>query len=375
VTRNFRKTWAEINLDAYRHNIKEIKTDIGPHTKLCSVLKANAYGHGAVELGKVAQEENVDYLAVALLEEGILLRENDITLPILVFGTLLSEEEIAAAADYHLTISLYTKEQATQVLKASQKTEKNIQIHLNIETGMNRDGAQTKEETLSLVQTLDQPQIEIEGIYSHFADAEEDYEFTRRQYKHFIETLSFLRSHGYNFDIAHIANSSASSQYPATRLDMVRIGIELLGVPSSEKVRNNYELKPLMSLKSTIVHLKKIQAGETVSYGRTFLAKDEKKIATVAIGYADGLPRSLSNQTLFTVNGSLVQTAGKIAMDQFMIDVSEINDVKIGDEVVIFGEPAKGEPDALEIGEAAGTIECEIWTHLSPRVPRVYKNK
>ncbi len=375
MSRYFRKTWAKINLDHYRHNIRQIKSDIGPETKLCSVLKADAYGHGAIELGKVAEEEDVDYLAVALLEEAITLRENNITLPILILGTLLSEEEIFEAADRDLALTLYTEEQARQVLTVSKKTEKFIRVHLNVETGMNRDGVQAKEEALELVRLLDQPGIEVEGIYSHFSDAEDSLEFTKIQFYRLVETIDFLADHGYTFELSHIANSSASSQYPETRLDMVRIGIELLGVPSSREVRDKYNLKPVMTLKSTIVHIKKIQAGETVSYGRTYRANEERKIATVAIGYADGLPRSLSNQTLFTVKGRPVQTTGKIAMDQFMIDVTEIEDVKIGDEVVIFGDTAKGEPDALEIGEAAGTIECEIWTHLSPRVPRIYTNK
>ena len=364
-----RDVYAEIDLDAIRHNLIEIRRRINPASKLCAVVKANAYGHGAIEVSKVAVECGADFLAVATVEEGLELRRAGFDLPILILGLIPQNAADAVVADY-LTQAVADFELAEKISDAAQRLNKVAKVHLKIETGMGRIGVAPNNAVALAVKISRLPNIELEGVFSHFADADsKDRTFTNHQIKIFKETADKIRAAGVEIKIFHIAESAAVLDIPEAHFDMVRSGIINYGLYPSADVRRTIELKPAMKLVAHIVYLKKIPAGVSIGYGRDFVAKRDSLIATLPLGYADGYIRAYKNFHV-EVRGQLAPIAGRICMDQTMIDVTDIDGVKVGDKVILFGS------DLITIDDAArhlNTINYEITCLVSARVSRIFK--
>ena len=361
---------AEIDLDAIRHNLKEIRRRINPASKLCVVVKANAYGHGAFEVSKVAVECGADFLAVATVDEGLELRQKNFTLPILILG-LVPQSAAEILVEKNLTQAVADFELAEKISAAAVKLDKLAKIHLKIETGMGRIGA-APDEAVALAEKISRlPNVELEGMFSHFADADSlDRTFTNRQIKIFSDVAKKIRAAGVAIKIFHIAESAAVLDIPEAHFDMVRSGIINYGLYPSADVRRTIEVKPAMKLVARIAFLKKISAGVSIGYGREFVAARDSLIATLPLGYADGYVRAYKNFHA-EVRGQLAPIAGRVCMDQTMIDVTDVEGVRVGDEVILFGS------DLISIDDAAkhlNTINYEVTCLVSSRVPRIFKN-
>lgn len=366
----YRDAWAEINLSAIRHNLTEIRRHIQPTAKLCAVVKANAYGHGAVEVSKVAEEIGADFLAVATVEEGLQLRRAGFNLPVLILGLIpYAAAEIAVENKISMTVSDF--ESAEKISAAAVKFDTQAKIHLKIETGMGRIGILPNDAVEIAEKISKLPNVEIEGIFSHFADADSaDKTFTLRQLEIFKNICEKISERGIKIKIRHIAESAAILEIPDAHLDMVRAGIITYGLYPSETVAHNIELQPAMKLLAKVAYVKEVAAGTSIGYGREFIAKKASKIATVPLGYADGYIRAYKNFHV-EINGKIAPIAGRVCMDQIMVDVTEIPNVKIGDEVILFGS------EKISIDDAAKhlkTINYEITCLVSDRVQRVFKN-
>ncbi len=366
-------TYAEINLNALEHNIKAYMDILPEKTKIIAVVKANAYGHGMLEVAKKALECGAEMLAVAQIEEGIELREKDFECPVIVMGGILPSD-LKLAVEYKLTPFIYTPEQLVALDKFASDAEQPAKFHLKIETGMNRIGILPGEELENFLKVLDGlSNVKMTGICSHFANADEtDKEFASEQYKKFVQGRKQVREANY-FPNAHIANSAAGASYDFARLEFIRLGISMYGLHSEELKK--MELEPVMSLKTKVVHVKTIRKDETVGYSRTFRAQREVDVATIPIGYADGFRRSFSNKGAVLIRGKRANVIGNVCMDHCMVDVTEIEGVKTGDEVVVIGKQNDDEITADEIAELTDTIHYEIVTCIGQRVKRIYKDE
>ncbi len=365
-----RPTRAEINLSAFEFNLRQVKKLVGEKTKIMAVVKANAYGHGAVEISKLAISLGVDYLAVAIPEEGVELREKDIKTPILVF-TPPFEHQIELFFKYDLTPTIVSIEIAEKFNLFSEKFGKRIKCHIKIDTGMGRIGVNHKD-AVEFVKKVhsDFKNLYIEGIYTHFATSDEkDKTYAREQFKKFVEITRTLDNFGIKIPLKHCANSGAILDLPETYLDMVRPGIMLYGYHPSLDVLNKIELKPVMTLKSKVSFIKEVEPGTSISYGRKFIAKERTKIATIPIGYADGYRRQLTNLGKVEINKKIFPVVGTVTMDQIMVDVGLNTDVKVGDDVILFGSENL---TAWDVAQWLGTIPYEVCCNVSSRVPRVY---
>ena len=363
-----RDVYAEIDLGAIRHNLTAIRRHINPKSKLCAVVKANAYGHGAVEVSRVAVDCGAEFLAVATVDEGLELRRAGFDLPILILG-LIPFDAAEIAVEEKLTVTVADLTLAKKISATAVKLDVVAKIHLKIETGMGRIGVAV-DDAVELAEKISKlPNVELEGAFSHFADADnDDRTFTERQIKIFSETVEKIRKAGVNLELCHIAESAAALDIPAAHFDMVRSGIITYGLYPAPNVRRTIELKPAMKLVARIVQLKKISAGTSIGYGREFVAERECLIATLPIGYADGYIRAYKNFHA-DIGGRLVPIAGRVCMDQTMIDVTDVEGVKVGDEVILFGS------DAVTIDDAAEhlrTINYEVTCLVSARVPRIF---
>ena len=359
---------AEIDLDALRHNFTEIRRRINPNSKLCAVVKANAYGHGAVGVSKVAVECGADFLAVATVEEGLELRRAGFSLPILILS-LIPSQAAEFIVENNLTATVADFELAKKISAAAAKLNKPAKVHLKIETGMGRIGV-AADKAVELAKKISAlPSVELEGVFSHFADADSpDRTFTNRQIKIFSGVADKIRSAGVNVKIFHLAESAAALDIPEAHFDMVRSGIINYGLYPSADFPKTIELHPVMKLVARIVYLKKISAGTSIGYGREFVAERDSLIATLPIGYADGYIRAYKNFHV-EIRGKLAPIAGRVCMDQVMIDVTDIDGVKVGDEVILFGS------NLISIDDAAkhlNTINYEITCLVSERVPRIF---
>ena len=365
-----RAAWAEIDLGALEHNYRAIKSCIKGSAKLCAVVKADAYGHGAIEAAKVALAEGADYLAVATISEGIELRKAGFKVPILLLGLILPEEA-ELVVEHDITQAVCELPLAKALSEAAVKQGKVAKVHLKVETGMGRIGARP-EEIAELAEAVSKlPHVEIEGMFSHFATADcKDKAFAREQLKRFLVACEAVQARGLDLKIRHIAESAAILEMPEAHLDMVRAGVIQYGMWPSEEVGHPIELKPVMKLCAQIVFLKKMHPGETIGYGRTWEAKRESLIATLPLGYADGYIRAYGKGgAKVLLDGQLVPVAGRVCMDQVMVDVTDLPEVKEGDVAVLFGAPELTVDDAARILD---TINYEVTCLVSPRVPRVY---
>ena len=379
-------TRAEIHLDAAAHNIRELKRITAPHADLMAVVKADAYGHGAVEIAQTALDNGAKYLGVARLGEGIRLRESGISSPILIFGYTppnLTDKLLF----YDLTQTVGDSETARRYADIAGRQRATLRIHLKIDTGMGRLGfacpspsSLNHEQRLSQITTeifsvLQLPHLDPEGMYTHFACADhKDKTHAQQQFSAFCDLLEELyQSASFRAPIRHAANSAAIIDMPETHLDMVRAGISLYGLlPSRDVDRKKIALRPVMELKSNIIHLKTVAQGFSVSYGGTWKAPKDTTIATIPIGYADGYNRLLSYAGYMMVHGKKAPIAGRVCMDLVMLDVGDIPDTAVNDEVIVFGGQTSDGVTVDEIAETLGTINYEVVSTVSSRVPRVF---
>ncbi len=369
-----KRTWAEVDLDAIAHNIKEIRKITNPNSKIMAVVKADAYGHGFLEVTKTLLENGADRLAVAVLQEGKQLRSRGVTVPILILGAS-GEESVEDLINFDITPSVFTYEFAKELSYAAERKEKVTKIHIKIDTGMSRIGflaGDNNEEIVDEILKISRlPYIEIEGIFSHFATSDEaDKSYTLLQYERFMDVCDKLEDKGLHIPIKHICNSAGIMMYPEMHLDMVRPGVILYGMyPSDEVDKSRLNLIPAMTLKSTVTHVKEVEEGRGVSYGKEFITSKKMKIATVPIGYADGYLRKLAHEGKMIVNGEKVAIIGRICMDQCMIDVTNVHTIDTGDEVTIFGR------EGVTIDDLAAwleTINYEVSCVIGKRIPRIY---
>ncbi|ABO34380.1 alanine racemase [Methanococcus maripaludis C5] len=365
--------WAEIDLSAIKNNIEEIRRITNPKSQVMAVVKANAYGHGAVEVSKVCLENGADRLAVARSTEALELRNAGITCPILVFG-YCTEEEIEKMVENDITLTVYSFETASSIQKTAEKLGKHPKIHIKVDTGMSRLGFLPRKDAVETIQKImELENIEVEGIYTHFADADNsDKTYTTLQFSRFTNFLHDLEENEIFIPIKHASNSAAIIDHPETHLNLVRPGIILYGLYPSELVhKERINLKPAMSLKVLVTHVKEVPENTKISYGCTFETKKPSKIASLPIGYADGFTRMLKNGYVL-IHGSRVPVIGRICMDQCMIDVSYIENVQVGDVVTIFGTQENETIPIEEFGEKLGTINYELVCMVASRVPRKY---
>ena len=376
---------AEIDLKAIAHNVKELRRITHPKARLMAVVKANGYGHGAVEVARCALQNGAAALGVARIEEGIQIREAGVRAPILIFG--YTPSQLAAdLLEYDLSQTVYALASALALSRAAVLLGKEIKVHLKVDTGMGRLGllpqnfksnhsaainADAIQEALTIASLTG---LELEGIFTHFATADSsDKSYADKQIDLFMNFLTRLHQAGLNPSLRHAANSAALIDLPQAHLDMVRPGIAIYGLyPSDEVNKKKAELKPAMTLKTSIVHLKKVPAGFYVSYGLTHKTQKPTTIATVPVGYADGFNRLLSSRGQMLVHGQRVPIIGRVCMDLTMLDVGSIENVQVGDEVVIFGKQGNETLTVDEMALLLNTINYEIVSTITARVPRVY---
>ena len=371
------RTWAEIDLDAIRHNYQTIRGSLPAGVKLCCVVKANGYGHGASKLAPLYEELGADWFAVSNIEEAMQLRRAGVTSPVLILGyTHPSCAEILAEQGFSQCV--YSTQYGQLLSAAATDSGVTIPVHIKLDTGMGRLGFQVtgegEDSVAAAIATCRLPGLKPEGVFTHFASADEGAggdDFSNQQMDLFVSAVNEFTAAGITFAIRHCANSAALSDHPECRMDMVRAGIVLYGLQPSGDLRQPLPLTPAMSLKCVVSHVKTVAAGTTVSYGRTFIADREMRIATVPIGYADGFWRqNAAAGVTLTIHGQRAPILGRVCMDQLMLDVTHIPDVAIGDPVTVFGtEPAM---TAEQLAAANGTIGYEVVCGVGERVPRLY---
>ncbi|NIK72393.1 alanine racemase [Paenibacillus sp. BK720] len=374
----YRPTRVEISLDALNRNLQAFRSAMPEGRLLMASVKANAYGHGAVEIAREAERFGVDYLGVAFLDEALQLREAGIATPILVLG-FVPAAALAIARDKDITVALFREDILTAAAALPLHADgKKLKVHIKIDSGMGRLGIIGKDEAIAFIRkALDVPQLEVEGLFTHYAKADEtDKSYTRQQYERFHAVAEYVRSHRLPIRILHAANSAAGIDTPEYGGDMVRLGISMYGLyPSDEVSRERIKLEPVLSLKTEVVMVKKTPPGWGISYGTRYVTSQEECIGTLPIGYADGFSRMLSGKAHVLVRGVKVPVRGTICMDQCMIALDPaVADAAVepGEEVVLIGRQGGEEISAEELALQLGTINYEVTCMLAARVPRVY---
>ena len=361
-------TYAEINLDAIKHNIAEVKTLLAPGTKFMAVTKANAYGHGSVAVSRASIEAGADYLAVANLREALELREAGVVHLILIL-TESPASVMDEIVNHQLSQTVYSFTEAKALSDEAVKRKKESKIHIKVDTGMGRVGVAPSEAGALITKISSLPNLKIEGIFTHFAKAEDhDDHFTKQQFEKFQAILP----HFSEIPIKHAANSAATLFHPQTHLDMVRIGLMLYGLYPQGSGHRTIKLQQALSFKSRVVYLKKVPEGTPVSYGGTHVTQKETFIATLPVGYADGYSRRLSNRAKVLINGKRYPVVGNITMDMVLVDVGD-GKVNVGDEAVLIGSQGIESITADEIAALDDTISYEVICGIGKRVPRVYR--
>jgi len=365
-----RPTRVEVDLKILSKNFKSIKTYVGK-TKVMPILKANAYGHGLVRVAQLYEELKADYLGVAVVEEGILLREMGIKMPILVLGGVWGNQ-IPLFLKHNLTITASSIDKLKQIDETAAQMKTKAIVHLKIDTGMERIGVHYYNAEKFLDAAYSYKYIIVEGIYSHFATAEsQDLTFTKLQLERFNEVLEYYSKHSIKPPLRHISNSGAVLQLPEANFDMVRPGIMLFGVYPSKNIKKNILVRPALTWKSLVVYFKVIKAGNAVGYGLTWQPDHNIRAVTVPVGYGDGYFRSMSHKAKVLLNGKLYPVVGNISMDQIVVNI-ENDSAYNSDEIILLGSDGKNSINAEDLAEWAGTIPYEILTNINTRVPRIY---
>ena len=368
-----RPAWAEIDLDAIAYNTRNIKKLIGDKD-LIAVVKANCYGHGVIDIIPTLLENGVSRFAVAMISEALEIRYNKITAPVMILGftpLYLGEELI----NNNIEQTVYDLDYAKELSKIALTLNKKAKIHIAIDTGMGRIGFLPNEKSIdNITEICSLEGIEVIGIFTHFSTSDEkDKEYSHDQFTKMLSVMDTLKKRGIDIPLKHVANSGAIIDLPDTYLDAVRAGIILYGYyPSDEIDKNNLALKPALTLKATITNVKTLEKDMYVSYGRTFKTSNETIVATIPVGYADGYLRKLAENGKVIIKGEFAPIIGRICMDQFMIDVTNIPDVKIGDEVILLGEKNGLKYNADDMAKKLDTINYEVTCMLKSRLPRVY---
>lgn len=372
---NYPRVHADIDLDAIRHNMEEMYRLIDPHTKLMAVIKTDGYGHGAIPIAR--ELETLDYVygyAVAAEEEALALREDGIKKPILILGYTFPEQ-YETLLHAQITPAIFTMEAAKLLSETACRLQTTAHIHIKLDTGMGRVGFLVSEESADVIaQIAKLPHIMIEGMFTHFAKADEtDKTSANRQLSEFLRMAEFLEARGVHIPLKHCSNSAGILDLPQANLDIVRAGITLYGLHPSEEVHlERMDMRPVMSLKSRVAHVKTLPAGYGISYGATYVTPDERRIATIPVGYGDGYARSLSNQGDVLIRGRRAPICGRVCMDQFMVDVTDIPGVCVGDTVTLIGTDGEEHITLEELGEKSGRFNYEFACDLGKRVPRVF---
>lgn len=365
-----RPTNVEVNLSLLKNNYTAIKNHVSP-SKVMPILKANAYGHGLVEVAKYFEKQNADYLGVAVLEEGILLREEGIKMPILVLGGILGNQ-IPHFLKHDLTITASSAAKLKQIDEAAEALKIKAKVHLKIDTGMERIGVHYYNAENFLEEAVKLKNINIEGIYSHFANTNSsDLSYTKMQLERFLEVLYFFEKHSLQTPLRHISNSGGILQLPEANLDMVRPGIMLFGVYPSQETRKTILVEPALTWKSNVVYFKVIKPGHPVGYGSKWQSDHNTRAVTIPVGYGDGYFRSMSHKAHVLINGKKYPVIGTISMDQIVVNI-ENDSAYNGDEVILVGSQNGNTITCEELAEWACTIPYEILTNINTRVPRVY---
>lgn len=371
------RAWAEINLDAIVHNYKEIRRITNPNAKIMAIIKADGYGHGFKKIAEVLSENGIDAFGVATTDEALQIRKAGFTLPVLILG-IIPDDELNTVIENEISISVTNLMFAKKISSAASKLHKNARIHIKLDTGMGRigfvcgdDDSMTAEE---IIEAAKLPYINVEGVFSHFSKADEaDKSYTDLQFERFCRICEILEKNGVKIPFKHICNSAGIIQFPDYHLDMVRSGIITYGLyPSDEVDKSKISLIPAMTVKTQVTNVKKIHHESLISYGGKYTAKPGDVIATIAIGYADGFSRILSGKAKVIINGHLVNVVGNICMDQCMVDVTGIPDIKIGDEVIIFGSDGNNTITVESVALLLGTINYEVVCSVGKRIPRAY---
>jgi len=364
----YRPTWAEINLNNLSHNFHQIKKLISPQTKIMVTVKADAYGHGLIPVSRKLVSEGVDFLGVASIDEGIKLRQAGINAPILIMGMIL-KKDIEPLFKYSLTTTISDELLPEALNKQAKIFRKPINVHIKVDTGMGRIGILHSDAEKIIKKIHKMKFINIEGLFTHFPFADTNKDFTLHQINLFENLIRRLKKDGINIPLVHAANSIGLINYKRSHFNMVRPGLVIYGLHPTDNLKLN--LKPVLSLKTKVVFMKKLPSGYGVSYGHEYITKKNTKIVTLPIGYGDGYPRNLSNLAPVLIRGKRFKISGRICMDQIIVDVGGLN-VKIGDEVVLIGSQGRRKITAEELSNLCGTIPYEIVCGLGSRIPRIY---
>lgn len=373
--KTYSRVYAKIDLDAVTYNMEQMKQRIDGDTKIMAVIKSDGYGHGAIQVAEVL--EKYDYIwgfAVATLDEAVVLRTEGIQKPILVLGCIFPDQYLEML-DNDIRMNVYTEEMAKEISYMARREGKTAYLHIKLDTGMARLGFAVNNESVDAITRISKlPNVNMEGVFTHFAKADEtDKTFTKNQISQFVSMTEKLRERGVTFPYEHCANSAAIIDVEDARFDIVRAGISTYGLYPSEEVNQNaVHLKPALALKSHVAFVKEIEEGTPVSYGGTFVAKKKMKIATIPVGYGDGYPRSLSGKGYVLIRGKKANILGRICMDQFMVDVTDIEGVSFGDKVTLIGRDGNEAISVEKLSELSGRFNYEFICALGKRIPRVY---
>lgn len=373
MNKMIRPVWAEIDLDAIKYNIDSIKRRVDTK-ELIAVVKADAYGHGALDVSKTLVENGATKLAVAVITEAMELRHGNINTPIMILG-YTPLEFAADLINYDIEQTIFDLEYAKKLSEIALNLGKKAKVHVALDTGMGRIGFLINDNSLNEILKISSLKgLEVVGIFTHFATSDEsDKNYSNKQYKKFTDFNEKLISKGVNIPLKHVSNSGAIIDMPNTYLDGVRAGIVLYGYyPSEDVLKQNLDLKKAITIKTQVAHVKILDKNEYVSYGRKFKTERKSIIATLPIGYADGYSRALTGKAKVIINGKFAPVVGTICMDQCMIDVTDIGDVHVGDEVIVLGRDKDLKFDADDMAKAMGTINYEVLCMIKQRIPRVY---
>ena len=372
---SYSRTYVTVDLDAIAYNFESMRKNIREGTQMIAVIKADAYGHGAVTVGRFL--ETFPYIwgfATATAEEALELRDAGIQKPILVLGYVF-EDHYEELIDREVRMPVFDLETAEKIADYAEQLHKKAKIHIALDTGMNRIGFKDTQKSAAVICKISQMEsLQIEGMFTHFARADEtDKIYADRQFRRYMDFHRQLQDWGVSIPVCHCSNSAGFIDMPYANLDVVRAGITIYGIyPSDEVQKEKVPLKPVMSWKSGVAFVKEVEAGEQISYGGTFVTPKKMKIATIPTGYADGYPRMLSGKASVLIHGKRAQILGRVCMDQFMVDVTEIPDVSRGDEVTLLGQDQEEEITVEELSDLCGRFPYEFVCCVSKRVPRVY---
>ncbi len=371
----YHRVYAQVDLDAIRHNIEAIKTQVD--SKIMAVIKADGYGHGAIPIGKELERLNIDYIAVAIYQEGIQLRLEGIKTPILVLGNT-PREAFSELLNYNLAQTVYSVKMGNELEAVAKEYNKSVTIHIKVDTGMGRIGIRAVNQPIDYV--IDEikalwhcPHLLVEGVFTHFSKADEiDKSYTYQQLDLFNSIIEGLKTQGIDPTIIHASNSAGLIDVKEANFNMVRAGIAIYGLYPSKDVNKSVELCPALSIISRVIFVKEVEKGESISYGGTYVTGKKSRIATIPIGYADGYSRSLSNKGSVVIRGQLAPVVGRVCMDQIMIDVTHIEGVVEDDEVYLIGGTKDAYVSVEDIADIMDTINYEVVCLIGKRVPRVY---